>query len=339
MPREILELTPTGGIFCPVTFDSHRVFHHARANYYSIAEILNQIRLGDDTETGFQTDGEILRWAMGLICDSGMGRSLAHDARFDGWAFQLEDGDEDSGPAKINIAQKCAILPKFADSNAVFARSPTAKMQLLLEMLRALRMIWQENTDLKQIDGLTARDHINRERLLQADADIAALLSAYQLRETGYNDLWRYLLSSDLSPLAATLSECLDFDFTPDGIIEALGFVFPDWFADDERLSSVDYRTLNKFDARDAAPFGLETVGIEDLIQFGTLPDGFSYLEYCASEFMTDPFYTRLPDPIIRAHLGQIVKESTGSIAGEIGFRDLNLARKIFPNKTFETIA
>lgn len=338
MPREILEITPTGGIFCPVAFDSSRVFHHARANYYSIAEILNQIRLGDASESGFQTDGEILRWVFGIVCDSGMGRSLAHDARFDGWAFQLEDSGEETAFAKIHSAQKCVILPKFADSNSVFARSQTAKMRLLLETLRALRMIWQENTDLKQIEGLTARDHINRERLLQADADIAALLSAYQLRETGYNDLWRYLLSSDLSPLAATLSECLDFDFTPDGIIEALGFVFPDWFADDERLSSVDYRTLKKLDARDAVPFGLETIGIEDLIQFGTLPDGFSYLEYCASEFMTDQFYTRLPDPIIRAHLGQIVKETTSHITSEIGFRDLNLARKIFPNSTFETI-
>lgn len=338
MPREILEITPSGGIFCPVTFKGSRAIDCARPNGYAISDLLNDIRLGSDVETGFHTDGDILRWALGLACDTGLGRNFAHDARFDGWILQLENSDEDADPARINSALKLVTLPKFAASNSVFARSATARMRMLFEMLRALRMIWQENTDLKRIEDLTARDQISRERFSQADADICALLCAYQLRESGYFDLWRYVLSSDLSDLAATLGECLDFDFTPDGILEAMGFILPDWFGEDERLANVDYRSLNKFDEANTKNFGLETIGFEDLIQFGILPDGFSYLENFAGDFLTDAYYTRIPDPIIRAHLGQIVKEASSAIVEEIGFRDLNLARKIFPNSTFETI-
>ncbi len=338
MPKETLEITPSGGLYCPVRFEESRTIDCARPNGYAISDLLNQIRLNEEEEErgAFLTDGDILRWGLNILCSTPMGRAFAYDARFDGWMIAIEDGDEDSPGARLDSGLKCVTLSRYAEAPVVFSRTQPAQMQFLFNLLKALRLIWQDNTDLKRAEVLTAEAQMKRERLLQADADLCALLTAYQLRESGDHDFWRYILSSDLSAIAATLAECLDFDGSMDGILDALGFIFQDWFADDERLSRIDHATLTRMDRM--PNFGVEAITFDDLIQLSILPEGFSYLEYSAAEVLTEAFYSRIPDETNRAHLLQITRESRESIIEDIGFRDSDLAEKIFPKSTFETV-
>ncbi len=338
MNKEILEITPSGGIYCLVSLSPSRKFDCARPNGYAISDLLNQIRLNEDSHDGFLTDGDALRWALSLLCETPIGRSLAHDARFDDWMILVEDGDEWSESASADHRLKCIHIPRYAESITVFSREQSAQMQFVFNLLKALRLIWQENTDIKRSEDLTAEDQLLLKRLIEADGDLCGLMAAYQLRSQGDHDLWRYLLSNELSHLAITLAECLDFDATTDGILDSLGFVFSDWFGDDARINRIDHAALSELDERGLKPFGAEKITFEDLIQLTQLPDGFSYLEYTAAEILTDEFYARIPDDTNRAHLMQILKETQSNIIEDIGFRDVELAKKFFPLSTFETV-
>lgn len=339
MTKEILEITPSGGIYCLVSLPKKGSFDCARPNGYAINDLLNQIRLNEAPQENFLTDGDILRWGLSLLCETPVGRALVHEARFDEWIIVVEDGDENSETASVESQTKSLFLPRYADSIHVFAREQTAQMQFLFQLLKGLRLIWQENTDIKKAEDLTAEDYLRLRRLLEADGDLCGMLVAYQLRNNGDHDLWRYLLSNDLSQLSTTLAECLDFDATTDGILDSLGFIFADWFGDDDRLSRIDHMALSDLDGRDLKTFGRDNVTFDDLIQLSQLPEGFSYLEYSAAEILTDAYYSRIPDDTNRAHLLQIVKESQVEIVKTIGFRDEELAKKFFPNSTFETVA
>jgi len=345
MHKEVLEITPAGGIYCLVDFKTSpesiaipEVINCARPNGYEIQNLLHDIRVKDFESDGFLTDGDILRWALSYLCETSLGRSLSHDARFDGWMIAVEDGDEWSDKGQIDTAQKCLYLPRYSDSIATFSRSQPAQMQFLFQLLKGLRLIWQDNTYSGNTEELSAEEYLRFERLIDADGDLCGLLAGYQLRESGDHDLWRYILSSDLHPLAITLCECLDFDASADNTLDTLGFVFQDWFSDDARLAKIDHASLTKLDSRSDTDFGTAAIGFEDLIQLSMMPDGFSYLEYPASEILSDEFYVRMTDPVNAAHLRQIACESQIHLIEEIGFRDPDLARKFFPNSTFETI-
>lgn len=337
MSRELLEITPAGGLFCPVRFEKNRTFDFARPNGYKINDLLQQIRLQDPNgESGFHTDGDILRWALIMTCETPLGQKLAHEARFNDWMINVDDTG-DSGPC-VDADKKCMTLSRQADSISLFAQNRPLQMAFLFDFIRGLRVIWQENAGIVKADKLSAEEQILRARLIEADADLCTVLAAYQLKAAGAGDLWRYILSGDLSAVAVSLCECLEFDATADGTLDALGFVFQDWFLNQERLAEIDHKTLCGLDDQFPKNFGFETVGFDDVIHISTLPDGFSYLEYVAGEFITDDFYRHIADDTNRVHLSQIVAESSLNIVEDIGFRDTELARKIFPGWTYEAI-
>ena len=340
MQKEILEITPAGGIYCLVSLPKPAAKTHdfSKPHGYPIQDLLNQIRLNENPGNSFLTDGDILRWGLAHLCQTPLGRSLAHDARFDDWMIAIEDGDEWSEKAQADSELKCLYLPRYSDSIATFSRSQNAQMQFLFHLLKGLRLIWQGNMDIKKIDHLGAEDFVRYARVVEADGDLCSILTAYQLRETGDHDMWRYILSSDLSGIAATLCECLDFDASADGVLETLGFIFQDWFAEDSRLNRIDHESLTQLDDRHQEHENVTSLDFEDLIQMSMLPEGFSYLDYTAADILTDAYYARMPDPTNRAHLNQILAEVQIGMADNIGFRDTELARKFFPMSTFETV-
>lgn len=343
MPKEILEITPSGGIYCLVDLKKSvtipPVFNCAKPNGYAIQDILNENRFSDeDMPDGFFTDGDILRWAFSYICESSLGRALVHDARFDGWMIMIQDGDDLSDKAIADLDDKCLYISRYSESVATFSRNAQAQMEFILQMIKGLRRIWQENSAFVETDKLEPSEYLKYERLIDADGDICALLTAYQLREKGDHDVWRHVLSSDLHKLGTTMAECLDFDASPDGVLDTMGFIFQDWFNEDSRLNKIDALSLSDLDVRADFGFAHEDIGFENFLKLSTLPDGFSYLEYAAAEILGDAFYARMPDDINAAHLKQISRESQINLVEEIGFRDINLARKFFPNSTFETV-
>lgn len=339
MSREILEITPSGGIYClipPRNFKMREAIDCARVPSYSLNEILDQIRLDDyRAETNFRTDGDILRWAIARICETPVARNLAHDARFENWGIGI---DGDAVHPKIDTKNKCLILPRHADSAVHLARGTDTQMEFLFDLVKGLRLIWQDGQIDFDMQDLAVEDHLKAARVAEADTDLIAILTAYQMRANGQHDMWRNVLSADLHGMAVTLSECLDYDSSEDGVLEALGFVFQDWFLDDARLAQIDHETLARIDALEDGMDGHDTLGFDDILKLSMLPQGFSYLEYVASDILSDAFYARMTNDVNAAHLKQILQETNIALIEEIGFRDMDLARKFFPQTSFETV-
>lgn len=347
MPEEILEITPTGGLYCRVAFPPlpqpkpvRTLVDCACPNGFPLDQLLSDIRLRD-AEPGISTDGDIIRWGLGVVCASPLASGLAHDARFDDWALGIEDCDDDCGP-EIFENKNYLSLPCRKYSYAGFARDALAQVQFLFQMIRGLRAIWHQNNDLPQLENLSADEQVRWARLTEADLDLCAILAAFQLRQNGYGDLWRYILTTDLANLAVTLCECLSYrieddEMEEDELQDTLGLLMQDWFVDDERLSRIDHLTLTRIDAAQNKNERGGHVDFIDVLQLGVLPDGASYLEYAAGDLISDEYYMRM-EPLNRAHLRQIMGEMDSSLAGGVVFRDADLARKIFPNKTFETV-
>ncbi len=335
MIKEVLEITPSGGIYCIVDLPRPAVTTHdfSKPGGYPIHELLEQIRL-DHSDASILTDGDILRWGLARICETQLGRALAHDARFDDWMVVVEN---DEGKPFVDTDVKCLFLPRCADSIQGFTRSQSHQMEFLFQFAKSLRLIWQYGMENQKTHPLEPKDFLLYNRLTEADGDLCAILIAYQLREKGDHDLWRHILSADLSSIAVTLCECLDFDPSMDGLLDAMGFVFQDWFADDSRLSHIDHISLSELDDKQNEN-GSKNLQFDTLIQLSMLPEGFSYLEYAATEILSDEYYTRIPDATNLAHLNQIIAESQIEMLDDIGFRDQELARKFFPHSTFETI-
>lgn len=338
MNKEVLEITPSGGIYCIVNLPKPAVTTHdfSKPSGYPIQELLEQIRLDHISSNSFLTDGDILRWGLARICETQIGRALAHDARFDDWMVVIEDG-ENASKCFIDTDIQCLFLPRGAQSSADFSRSQQHQMEFLFHFGKGLRLIWQFGMEGSKAQFLEPKDFLLFQRLTEADSDLSAILLAYQLREAGDHDLWRYILSADLSAIAVTLCECLDFDSSMDGLLEALGFVFQDWFANEERLARIDHDSLSDLDEKQDE-HGSQNLQFDDLIQLSMLPDGFSYLEYAAAEILSDAYYIRMTDATNEAHLNQILAETQIHMLEDIGFRDQELAKKFFPHSTFETI-
>ncbi|PZP56064.1 MAG: hypothetical protein DI586_04905, partial [Micavibrio aeruginosavorus] len=328
MTKEVLEITPSGGIYCIVNLPKPAVKTHdfSKPGGYLINELLEQLRLDHNTDGSFLTDGDILRWGISRLCEAPMGRSLAHDARFDDWMIMVEDGDSETR-LLIDTDIKCLFLPRYADSITEFTKSQPSQMEFLFQLAKGLRLIWQHGATQQKANNLDAKDFVLLNRMIEADSDLSSILVAYQLREKGDHDFWRYILSAELSKVAVTLCECLDFDPSMDGMLDAMGFVFQDWFADEARLSRIDHDSLSELDEREEEP-GTENLQFDDLIQVSMLPDGFSYLEYAAADILSDAYYTRIPDATNEAHLKQIIAETQVAMLEDIGFRDQELARK-----------
>jgi len=339
MSKEILEITPSGGIYClipPRSFKMREAIDCARPPSFPIEEILDAIRLDEyRPETGFRTDGDILHWAMARVCETSIARSLAHDARFENWGIAV---DTDIARPVLDRKNKCLIVPRHAESPLHLSRNPESQMHFLFDFVKGLRRIWQDAQIDFEMEDLAAEDYLKARRMAEADADLMALLCAYQMRANGQHDLWRSVLSADMHGMAITLSECLDYDSSEDGLWETLGFVFQDWFLDDVRLARIDHESLAALDMRDEDCAGGEQLEFGDVLKMSMLPEGFSYLEYAASDILSDAFYTRMTSEVNAAHLKQIVQETNIALIEEIGFRDMDLARKFFPQTSFETI-
>ena len=339
MSKEILEITPSGGIYCliPARRDLPARQDLARAPSYPIENLIAEIRAADyAADSVFRTDGDILRWALTRLFESGFARTAAYDARFENWQLAV---DGDATTVDIDDIRKILTLPRHAESPSLLSRQHDAQMAFLFDLAKGLRLIWQDAHLEDAFTDLSPEDTILSERMRAADADLMAVYVAYQLRARGIHDMWRGVLSGDLHAIAITLSECLDFDGSDDGVLEALGFVFQDWFAIDARLIAVDAQTLQDLDMmeRDGTP--PEQMQFDDLIRLSMMPTGFSYLEYSASEILNDEYFARPSNDINTAHLKQIVQERALKMIEEIGFRDMDLARKFFPQQpSFETV-
>ncbi len=311
---------------------------------YSLMDLLQQVRAlalePEQLPFSFVSDEDVLVWALATIIDSPLGRALAYDARFEGWSIELDEVEDGCHIAEGQM--RVLILPRFLPNAASLGRSPHFRNQFLCELIRGLRGIWNLSLGARDGRDLTINDQVLWNRLTQADHDLLLLAVAWEMRDAHHPELWRHLIGSDIGEMAiawAALDERQDKPLT---LSQTLMRLFPRWMESDVLLNSVDHRTLERLDhilqsPGSGRPCGARRLMADDLLRLSTLPDENSYLKPFTSMLLEDDAATQMPDPINEAHLLHLLRDITEMRTVQAGFRDADLARKIFPDLPLET--
>lgn len=305
---------------------------------FALEDILLDVRAQETPDAqpfSCASDYDLVVWAVGTLCESPLARAFACDARFEDWAIELDDCEDDRHI--IDGQMRVLILPRFQPSAAALGRSPHDRMQFLVELCRGLRAIWRQNTGVRHGFDLTIPHQILWQRLREADGDLMTLLLAWELREAGLPELWRHLIGSDLGSLGIAFSATLER--SPDGVETALLLrkLFLQWMEQDDLLTAADRRTLSRLDpslglASAGRLYGTDRLASEDVRLMAALPDDAGYLDTLASLVLSDDFFARMPDIINQTHLEHILSDLAARSMARAGFRDQSLAEKFFPD-------
>ncbi len=306
---------------------------------YPLEDILHEVReldgVVDASSFSFSSDYDVLVWAFSLLSESPLARSFAFDARFEDWAIELDECED--GRHIVDSQLRVLILPRFVPSAAALGRSPYFRHTFLAELCRGLRSIWHQSTHVRHGHDLTIPQRLLWERLVQADQDLMTLLTAWELREADLPELWRHMIGSDLGDIAVAFSSMLERH--PEGVETAhlLRAMFLQWMEHDDYVSTVDHRMLEWFDDCMNTPgsgraYGTSRLTGGDVICLTAIPEDSSYLEPMATLVLSDDFFSRRPDVINQAHLDQILRDIAAQHMTLTGFRDQDLARRIFPD-------
>jgi hypothetical protein len=282
----------------------------------------------------------LLEHMITLAVKSPTARLLFKGAMDKGWVFDLQDlGGQGF---LLNPDQKILSLDHFGYRPLALYKASYFKNMLLLNILRAFRAIWQQARAPKNPFAFFRPDALlMKNRAEAADNATMAVLMAWELRGEGQNDLWRALLGSDDGDMAMVFSRALEKDAGGfyDGSI--LARTFCQWYADPIRVSAQDSISLHGMDhalsnADAGMPARMGSAGFTPLMaeDLSCLPSGRAYLKGMGSTITHDPHFVSMNDDINEAHLFQIVYDSRVVLVGGVPFRDVRLARLIFPKVT-----
>lgn len=304
---------------------------------YGLEDLLYQVRaLTHDAETlpfSFANDEDVLIWALAILCESPLARSFAFDARFEDWAIELDDCEDGHFIAEPQI--RTLILPRCAPSAVALGRSPYMRQLFLLEFCRGLRAIWHLDSGVPSSHNLTIKDQIVWNRLVRADLDVMSLTVAWDLREADLPDLWRHLIGSDLGDLAISYAATLERHPQGLDLPVLLRQVYLQWLAADLLLEPVDHRTLERLDrglTHASRVYGTRRIQASEILRLTAMAEDKSYLEGLATHLLADPELARMPDQVNAAHLAHLQEDLTAIRITQAGFRDQDLARRIFPD-------
>lgn len=306
---------------------------------YALEDILHEVRaLGTDPDLlpfSFASDYDVLIWALALLCESPMGRTYAFDARFEDWSIELDEVED--GRHIVDPQMRVLIMPRFVPSAAALGRSPYFRHMFLVELCRGLRSIWNHDTGVRHGFDLTINQQILWNRLLQADHDLNALSIAWEVREAGFPELWRHMIGSDLGDLAVAFSATIERHTAGIETPQIMRNLFLQWMEHDTYLNAVDHRTLERLDDQLNSPgsgraYGIDRISPSDVIRLTELPQDIAYLESLATLTISDPFFARMPDMVNKTHLDHILSDITAQTVVKAGFRDKDLASRIFPD-------
>jgi hypothetical protein len=117
----------------------------------------------------------------------------------------------------------------------------------------------------------------------------------------------------------------------------ALAYGFRQWYADESRVDGCDHETLESYDdillqhEGTHHPFGENRLSAEIIESMACLPDGRCYLRGLGETILRDPFFAGLHDPVNQTHLFHLMYDMEVVMVNNVPFRDVSLARKIFP--------
>ena len=277
----------------------------------------------------FENDFDVLSWASAMMTESAMGFALLKEAQNAGWAVSLQHLD--TGGFHLDIANKVVELDNFNMDAPSLGRSAFYRNTLLCVMAKALRDIWQEERWGAFENNYKPDAVLLLERARTADADSISVLVAWELRNAGYDDVWRHVLAADDGDMARVLMNVLERYPTAPYNGMALAHIFRQWYADEARVDALDHMTLQQMDyvlEENNISFGDKNALAEEFELLSILPDGCTYLKELGDTIIKDPFFNSLNDSVNQSHLFQIVYDTKVTYAHGIPFRDAKLARK-----------
>ncbi len=266
---------------------------------------------------------------MDILEKSNVFMSLCEEIEKLPWKIGFEDlGNRghclDFSKSVIKLDQHGLLPTSLRDSDYFFQAS-------LLSFVRGLRDLWQEQRwpEIHEYYGPEALMFL--ERLKAADNDVFALMILWELKDNGYDRLWRHMISSD----DADMAKC--FANTQGCLLEKASKAFRAWFESAERIRCVDHESLEYMDSliedNKKAPFGCNKLVARDIVRVACLPNRTSYLNGMGHDIIQDPFYSGLQDPINQAHFFHLIRDAQCLTVQGVQFRDPSLARKMFPEQ------
>jgi hypothetical protein len=321
--------------------DDIALFDLTRGEYAGEAIALSELGYGVPSEAeaiarmpnAFKTAEDILNWCAALCSESPAGNSLWAAAEVDGWSVALSDLK--SGGFYLNPETKEIVLDHFALSPAALGRSPYFRNALICTLIQALRDIWHEEVMGALASVYMPEDVLMLERARAADCDTLTILVGWELRGAGFADIWRHIIGSDEGDMALVFTRVLERD--PSSLFDgsALAYAFRQWYVDDSRVDAVDHETLESLDTMMAgadAAFGTKRLNGAMIEALSELPDGNRYLHGLGGTVKDDPFFSGLHDEINQTHLFHLIYDMQVVMVNNVPFRDVKLARLIFPD-------
>jgi hypothetical protein len=297
-----------------------------------------QFESDDEAYASIHTQYELLLWTVDLLGHSPLAQMLLEKARASGWRVGLTQLNNQG--YYLDVEQRTLLLDHFGLKPASLAAAPYFRNMLVTMMIRALRDIHHEISYGAFEDAFGPEDVLMLERLRAADCDTVTVATCWELRGAGFGEIWRHFLGTSEGDMAVVFTRYLERDPTSlfDG--SALAYAFRQWFADDQRVDSVDHATLEfmddlllERDERAVNPFGETRLTASMIEELGSLPDGSVYLAGMGKMIMKDPYYGGLHDPINQTHFFHLMYDLEVTMVNNVPFRDAKLAALIFPQE------
>lgn len=285
-----------------------------------------------------ESEYDVLAALLQTLSASSTAKALITEAAQNGWEAGLADlGGFDF---HIDAQEKKIFLHNKGLAATGLMRSPYFKNDLLMSLMRALRDVWHEKRNGGFDERFGPEDILKLERVRAADCDVMTVLAAWELRETGYNNLWRHILALGEGDIAVTFTETLEREAAAYPIHKALLAAFHQWYRDGQRVTVCDHETLEYIDhviqAYPGGPaFGRQKAQAMDVEALSCLPDRTAYLQGCGEAILKGPGYAGLNDPVNQSHFLQVLHDTQAVYVQGIAFRDSTLASKIFPGGEF----
>jgi len=280
------------------------------------------------------SDKAILGWCLDVLSVSDTADAMIEEAQNYGWNFGL--ADLETHDYHLDAVEKKLLIHNHGLNPSAIARSSYFMNAVMVSMMRGLRDIWQEKRHGGFEDYYGPEHVLMLERVRAADLDVVSIMIAWELRNHDHPEIWRYILASEASDMAMAYAGSLEQRPFAGVCGNAATAAFRRWFDNAERVNRCDHETLDYLDDLSKEANGEEYHGTRRPTEIGLeilscMPDKTAYLKGWGNDIMTDPHFCGLNDPINQAYFMQIVNERAVVYKDGVGFRDTELAAKIFP--------
>lgn len=263
---------------------------------------------------------------------------LLKTAAHHGYSFVLSFVEH--GGYVLDHLNKCLIIDNFGLDMDILGASDYYQAHLFISLIRGLRDIWHEIRMGGIYDILNPEDIMKIERFRAADIEAVTASICWSMRNEGYVELWRNLISGDDGDIA--IAYMREGETTPDSLSggKALRTAFKQWFTDHNRSDICDHQALEMMDLLllenngSGRVFGQHALNPTQISGLMALPDGMRYLCPMKNRLLSDMFYTSFGDDINQAHLFHIMREVASHMSFGVSFQNPDLASKIFPSES-----